>query len=202
MVITDTTVAPEGALERRIQDLLARARAGEIIVQLRDRDLPVRVRLRIGERLVRACRAYGHRLIVNDRVDLAVLLGADGVHLPERGIPPERARALLGNNAWISVAAHDACGAPPPGVSAIVLSPIVAERKGRPPLGVAALSAMASSLKRAVDPPVALYALGGIDAESAAGCLEHGADGVAVIGAALDGRDVRPLLKALDIRRD
>jgi thiamine-phosphate pyrophosphorylase len=73
-------------------------------------------------------------------------------------------------------------------------------RKGRPALGLAALGAArraAAALPKPAD--LRLYALGGVRAENAAECITAGADGVAVIGAALDGTDPRPLLGALGI---
>jgi thiamine-phosphate pyrophosphorylase len=199
VVITDTTVAEESVLLERLERTLTLARPGTVLVQLRDPALAVRTRLALGERLRALCTRHGHWFGVNDRVDLAVLLGADALHLGERSIAPARARALL-PEAFVSHASHAVEGVAVPGSDAAVLSPIVAARKGRPPLGIAAL-AQARLHAQAAPDETALYALGGIDASNAAACLAAGATGVAVIGAALDGRDVAPLIDALGIAR-
>lgn len=200
MVITDTTVAPGELLLERVEAVLALSRPGSVVVQLRDPQLAVRERLRLGERLAGACRRHAQRFIVGDRCDLAVLLEADGVHLGERSVPAADARALVGSGAWITRASHDAGWTPEPDVDAVVLSPIMAERKGRPALGLDGIRLARRALNEAPR-PVHLYALGGVDAGSAARCVEAGADGVAVIGAVLAGRAVEPLLRVLGVER-
>jgi thiamine-phosphate pyrophosphorylase len=87
------------------------------------------------------------------------------------------------------------------GADAVLLSPILAARKGRAALGLTALAEARSALVRRGRGAPRLYALGGVEAGTARACLEAGADGVAVIGAALDGRDARPLLQALGVLR-
>ena len=199
MVMTDLSVAPETLLKERIDAVLRAARAGSVVVQLRDLERPVRERMELGAFLAPLCRRHGQRFIVNDRIDLAVLLGAEGVHLGERSVSPADARSFL-PGAYISHACHEVDGVVSEGSDAAVLSPICAPRKGCPALGVEALS-RARALLDATGPSIGLYALGGIDAATARACVEHGATGVAVIGAALDGRDPLPLLRALDIER-
>ena len=198
IIVTDTTVAPEGVIEPRIERALALARPAMVMVQLRDTALSVRRRLALGERLLAICRRHGQLLVVNDRVDLAVLLGADGVHLGEASIASEDARKLLSPGAWISRACHAPSEVAHTDADAALLSPIAAPRKGRAALGLAALSE--ARARRGSASPL-LYALGGIDAESAARCVARGAAGVAVIGAVLDGRDPEPLVRALGIVR-
>jgi thiamine-phosphate pyrophosphorylase len=199
MVITDLRVAGETLLKERIDAVLRAARTGSVVVQLRDLERPVRERMELGAVLAPLCRRRGQGFIVNDRVDLAVLLGADGIHLGERGVSPADARSFL-PGAYISHACHEVGGIVSKGSDAAVLSPICAPRKGRPALGFGALS-RARALLDAAGPSIGLYALGGVDASTARACVDHGATGVAVIGAALDGRDPVPLLRALDIDR-
>lgn len=194
IVVTDVA-ASAGDPVRLVERVAAPVAPGSLVIQLRDRELPARARLALGRRLVEVARSHAHRFVVNDRLDLAVLLGADGVHLPEAGVAAHEARRLLGPDAWISVAAHDPERAPPASASAVVLAPVLAPRKGREPLGLAALRRARQRLGRTT----ALYALGGVDAASAVACLEAGADGVAVVGAVLGGRDPQPLLAALGI---
>ena len=199
MVISDTGVAASGLIEGRVERVLALARPESVVVQLRDLELETRARMALGERLVALCRRYGQWFVVNDRVDLALLLGADGVHLGERSVSPAEVRAML-PGAFVSHACHDLDGVVRDGSDAAVLSPIGAPRKGRPALGVEVLG-RARALGDAHEPRLAVYALGGVDASNAAACIEKGATGVAVIGAALDGRDPLPLVRALRIER-
>jgi thiamine-phosphate pyrophosphorylase len=199
MVISDSGVARGEVLDERLERVLALARPESVVVQLRDLELGTRERMALGERLVTLCRRHGQRFVVNDRVDLAVLLGADGVHLGERSVAPAEVRAML-PGAFISHACHDLDGVLRPGSDAAVLSPICAPRKGRAAFGVEALR-RARALIDDNGSTAALYALGGIDAASAMACIDGGATGVAVIGAVLDGRDPVPLVKALGIER-
>jgi thiamine-phosphate pyrophosphorylase len=203
IVITDTTVAPEPELEGRVGRVLALAEPRTVMVLLRDKELPARARLSLGERLVALCRRYGQWLVVAERLDLAALLGADGIHLGEGSVATRDARRLLPPSAWVSRACHSVDAAVRADADAVLLSPIVAARKGNAALGVATLAEARARLdgRPAAERPL-LYALGGVAADTAAGCLARGATGVAVIGAVLAaGREPAPLLAALGIGR-
>jgi thiamine-phosphate pyrophosphorylase len=196
IAITDTAVVPVGRLEERLEILCAAAAAASVVIQLRDRELGVRERLGLGRRLCAIARQHGQLLAVNDRLDLALLLGADWVHLGESSVEPADARRLVGPAMMISRACHDPHTAQPRGADAIVLSPVLAARKGNPALGVG----VAAQARRAAQAAL-LYALGGVDAAGAARCLAAGFDGVAAIGAVLGRPDPRPLLEANGIAR-
>jgi thiamine-phosphate pyrophosphorylase len=191
--VTDTRVVPEGALVARLDaaaPLPAWARA-RLAVQLRDPELPARALLGLGERLRARTRALGASLIINDRLDLALLLGADGVHLGRRSVTVADARALLGPRAWVSVACHDLAdilAAADAGASAVTLSPIFASPGKGAPLGVPALTEAHRALAARGPSAPGLVALGGIDATTAETCLDAGADGVAVIRADLSAK--------------
>jgi thiamine-phosphate pyrophosphorylase len=187
--ITDCAVLAEAALFARIDALAAlpatvRAR---FAVQLRDPQLSGRALLDLGARLRSATRALGAALVVNDRLDLALALGADGVHLGRRSVAVADARQLLGNGAWISVACHgigDVVQAALDGADAAVLSPIFPSPGKGAPLGPDALtSARAALSTRGL--AIQLVALGGVDGESFAACFAAGADAVAAIRADL-----------------
>lgn len=194
IAITDTTRVAPDELERRMAALCALAAPGTVLVQLRDRELTARARLALARRLLPRVRGTGQRFQVNDRIDLALAVGADAVHLGEASVTPADARRLVGPETWISRACHDPERAGAEGADAVVLSPVLAPRKGRPALGLEALA-----VARRAGAPL-LYALGGIDAEGACRALEAGADGVAAIGAALEA-DCSPLVQALGIAR-
>lgn len=193
IVITDTTAAPRAEVEGRLERILAFAPARSVLVQLRDPELSFRERMALGEVLAAACDRHRQWFGVNDRADLAVLLGARALHLGERSVDTADARRLM-PRAWVSRACHDPDAVAAADADAVLLSPVVQARKGRGALGMEGLrrarAAIGASGPR-------LYALGGVDATTARACLDAGADGIAVIGAALDTDDPRPLLNAV-----
>jgi thiamine-phosphate pyrophosphorylase len=206
IAISDATQPSFELWLAQLECLLAAARPGSVLVQLRDRQLPIAERRQLGERLRRMTLEQAQGLAVNDRLDLAVLLGADAVHLPEGSVSVEDARALgrgQGLDWYVSSACHEPRRAATSSADALLLSPVAQARKGRAPLGVdgllrarAALSERAPSLGAC-----RLYALGGIAAADARRWVAAGADGVALIGALLaaDAPDV--LVDQLGVRR-
>ena len=190
MQITDSSALPEAELFARIASAgaLAPARRGRFAVQLRDPELSSRALASLGARLRAATSPLGVALVINDRLDLALALGADGVHLGRRSVAVADARALLGPTAWISVACHDVDDvqrAATEGADAMTLSPIFTSPGKGTPLGTTALRAARSALSAFGGRPLALYALGGVDRASAPSCFAAGADGVASIRADL-----------------
>jgi thiamine-phosphate pyrophosphorylase len=161
-------------------DAIARvvSRFGDaLLVQVREKDLdggPLLV-------LVRAALATGARVLVNDRVDVALAAGAHGVHLPERGLSIADARAIAGELV-IGVSCHSIDGVErAAGADLVQLGPIW-ETPGKPtPLGPDALV----EARRATT--AHLVAIGGIDDGRVELCREHGADAVAAIRAVWSG---------------
>ncbi len=200
--ITSSAALPEPLLFARLAALasLPLAARARFAVQLRDPELPSRALLALGERLREATRALGAALVVNDRLDLALALAADGVHLGRRSVAVAEARSLLPAGAWVSVACHtveDVARAAAEGADAAVLSPIFASPGKGPPLGIEALRAARAALGGPGRGPLRV-ALGGVDAGNAAGCLGAGADAVAAIradrgGGALVARGEAPI---------
>ena len=203
IAITDRTVATADDTLARFERLAHAAAPASVILELRDRELSGRERLAFGRALKRIAVAAGQWLGVNDRLDLALLLEAESVHLGEGSVAESDARRLLGAERFLTRACHDPQRSLSPDVDAWVLSPIFAERKGNPPLGLGALGELHTRLRTALDAPArpGLYALGGVDATNASACVAAGATGVAVIGAALRGAEPLPLLRALDVVR-
>lgn len=198
IVITDHQRWSEAHTAQRVVAICEGAAPHSVVVQLRDRDLDAVERLRLGARLRQITMQHQQRFIVSERVDLAVLLRADGVALPEASFSAEDAYSLLRSkgvvNPWISVAWHDTTRLPDGAATVCVLSPIAEARKGRPGLGFDQLTQLRSRL-----PAIqGLFALGGIDANNAVDCLKAGAQGVAVMGAAFDEEPLA-LLRALGI---
>jgi thiamine-phosphate pyrophosphorylase len=200
MLISDCEHWSAQHVIERVSAVCAAAVAGSVVVQLRDRQLPTRERLALGRQLLAAAREHGQQMVVNERLDLALLLGADGVHLPEQAVPPAAARRFLTQRGmarpWLSCAVHQPTQQVSAALDAVVLSPILAPRKGRPALGLGALTDARAVLR----PGQQLFALGGVEASQAVQCVARGADGVAVIGAVFE-QDPRALLAALGIER-
>jgi thiamine-phosphate pyrophosphorylase len=175
----------------RLEPLLALARPASVLVMLRDRQLPARERCAMGVALRRLTSAYAQPLCVNDRLDLALLLDAEAVHLPESGVSVEDARAFGTRHArhwWLSRASHEPADAVATRADALLLSPVARALKGRPALGTAGVERALAHLG-ARSPLLAgcqVYALGGVTAANAPELLAAGAHGVAAIGALLE----------------
>lgn len=164
---------------------------GVDVVQLREKGVDARTRYRTGRRLRELTAGAGADLIVNDRVDLAAALDADGVHLGQSDLPVEVAREQLGEEAIVGCSASTvseaqdavAAGADYLGVGAVygTRSKDVADAKdGIGPERV-------GEIARAVDVPV--VGIGGIDPSNAAPVVEAGASAVAVISAITSADD-------------
>ena len=148
-------------------------------IWFRDRDLPDVERLRLGEAVAAEVRAAGGFLTVGGDLDLALSLGADGMHLPMATLSGARKRA--GRAVLLGVSAHslaDVAAAAEAGADYVTLSPIfpTASKPGYgPSLGPEAIAA-ASKYKLPV------VALGGMDEGTLAACRDAGAAGFAVMG--------------------
>lgn len=153
---------------------------------LREPALSGRDLLALARALRARTRALGVGLWVNDRLDVAALVAADGAHLAGRSVGVDDARRLLGAGATISVACHapdEVLAARTAGADAATLSPIFASPQKGAPLGLDALRSARLALGPA--PGFSLVALGGIDESVVLPCLAAGADGVAAIRADL-----------------
>jgi len=174
---------PDGHLLRIVGVASRVLPRGALVVQLRDksgRDFEPFARA-----LLEVVHPSGARLVVNGDVDLAAAIGADGVHLGGERPELSRARAVLGDAAFISVAAHtgdDVTHAARGGATAVLVSPIFETPGKGPPRGVDALR----EAKERANGALAIVALGGIDARRAAACAAAGATGVAVMRALFD----------------
>ncbi len=133
-------------------------------------------------------RPRGGLCLVNDRIDVARVAGADGVQLGGGSLGVREARSLLGSGAWIGVSVHDAeeCArAEEEGADFLLLSPVFRVRKpsARPPLGIRAFERLAARAE------IPVFALGGVRPEHCRTLLEAGARGVAVLSGIGEAED-------------
>lgn len=183
---------------RSVEEVVAEALAGGArIFQLREKDLPVRDLCRLADSLLARTRAAGALLLINDRVDVALGVGADGVHLTRRSLPPAAVRPLLRPGMLLGVSCHsqeEAGEAVEGGADFVLLGPIFAT-PAKAPYGPPVGPGLIREVRRAV--PCALLGVGGITAANAAEVLAAGADGVAVISAVMAAPDVAAATAAL-----
>ena len=156
-------------------------RCGVRFFQVRDKSLPDGRLYRQLLKIRRLCREAGAGFVVNDRVDLALAAGADGVHLGQDDLPPAAARRLLGAGAVIGLSTHNwdqfRRGLAEP-VDYLALGPIFPTRTKEDAAPVLGLE-LVRKASRSTDLPV--VAIGGISVEKAPGVWQSGARSVAVI---------------------
>jgi thiamine-phosphate pyrophosphorylase len=163
---------------------------GARVVQLREKHLSPREFYGEAEEALKVARARGAKLIINDRADIALALGADGVHLGQDDMPPEAARALLGDGAVIGLSTHgvgQAKAAARLPVDYVAVGPVFAtssKENPDPPVGLEGVRRARAAVGR-----LPLVAIGGITPENAPSVTGAGADAVAVIGALLASGD-------------
>ncbi len=213
MPVGDLTLPPLNAIldvetaAREGWDVIALGEAllagGARFVQIRAKQLSSAQLLRISDRLVTAGRACGAQIIVNDRVDVAKLSGAAGVHLGQDDIAVADARAMLGPNAIIGYSTHtvaqiDAALLEP--VTYIAVGPVFGTRSKATGYDAVGVALVEEAVRRAGAVPV--VAIGGITLETAPQVLQAGATSVAVISDLLAGGDPKARVAAYQRLRD
>jgi thiamine-phosphate pyrophosphorylase len=178
----------------------AAVRGGVTCVQLREKTCSTREFIEEAARLKALLKPNGVPLIINDRLDVALAVGANGVHLGQSDMPLAAARSLVGSTMVIGISAEsveDAVAAQAGGADYLGVSPIFAtptKPDTAAPLGMAGLQA----IRRAVNLP--LVAIGGLNHRNAAQAIRAGADGVAVVSAIVAAED--PEQAARDLTRE
>jgi thiamine-phosphate pyrophosphorylase len=170
-----------------LESLERAARSGLRAFQLREKGMSARDLLSLALRARAILRPLGALLFVNDRVDVALAAGADGVHLPATSLPPDRARALWPRPRLLGVSAHDGAEmarAREGGADFVTLAPVFSTPGKPAPLGLERFGGLA----REAGLPV--LALGGVNLERIPDCLRAGAHGVSAIGLFRDSPDI------------
>lgn len=166
------------------------AEQGVALIQIREKSLTSRAFYKAASAAVEATKGTRSKLIVNDRVDIAMAVGADGVHLGQEDLRPGYARDLLGANVLIGYSTHtidqvrEALEMP---VDYIAFGPIFGtstKEDPDPPTGIEALKKV-----KELAGPVPVVAIGGINKENIAEVKESGVNAAALIGALYAGEN-------------
>ncbi len=194
-LISDRKLVPEGNsfLETIEQVLIGGVRA----LQLREKDLPPDELFACALTLRTLTDSYGASLLINDRIDVAMAVGADGVHLGEHSLPTSAARRILGNKAIIGRSTHrveDIVQAAAEGADFVTFSPIYFTPSKAPygePQGLDALRHACTTS------PLPVLALGGIRQDRIREVRSAGAAGIALISALLKSADPASAARSL-----
>jgi thiamine-phosphate pyrophosphorylase len=167
----------------------AALRGGARAFQLREKDLAPRALLPLAQEIRQLTQAYGARLLINDRIDVALAVNADGVHLATTSLPVHVARQLLGSDRLLGVSTHnlvEARAAAEGGADFVVFGPVFFTPSKVPygqPVGLDALRAVCA------DAALPILAIGGIKKANLDQVVAAGADGIAVISAVIAADD-------------
>jgi thiamine-phosphate pyrophosphorylase len=187
LLVTDRSLVRGRSFQSALQESVD---AGVPAIQLRERDLPTRQLLSLARQIHAMARDRAVPLIINDRVDMAVALDLDGVHLRASSLPVSAARRVVGKHRLIGVSTHsveDVRQAGHDGADYVILGPIFetpSKREFGEPLGLAVL---ADACRHSSVP---VFAIGGITRERIESARDAGASGVAMIGGILGREDV------------
>jgi thiamine-phosphate pyrophosphorylase len=178
--------------EAKLADIISQAIDGGVeTVQLREKDLSSVELYVLASEIREITMEKGANLIINDRVDIALAVDADGVHLGWKSLGIGLVRKMIGHDKLIGFSAHnlqEAKKAEDSGADYVTISPIfdtVYKDYFVEPLGTEKIG----KIKEEIDIPV--IALGGINENNVNGVLENGAYGIAVISAILQSEDPR-----------
>lgn len=184
--------------------LCAALKAGLRAIQLREKDLDVRTLATLAEDLLAPVRDAGARLLINDRIDVALTSHADGVHLRSDSLPVSVTRQMVGGEGLIGVSTHsieEVVRAEGEGADFVVLGPVYETPSKRiygAPLGLGPLERAAARSR------IPVFAIGGITTSRVREVRRAGAFGVAVVSAILEADDVtgatRDLLRETTMR--
>lgn len=158
-------------------------------IQLREKDLGGKELFELADKISVLCQGYNAQLFINDRIDVALAVGAAGVQLGKTSLPIATARALLGADKLIGFSSHgvdEAIAAQRNGANFLLFGPVYFTPSKAPfgaPQGVAALK----ELVEKVTLPV--YAIGGINAANLAATMNTGVRGVALISAIMSAEN-------------
>jgi thiamine-phosphate pyrophosphorylase len=179
-LVTDRALCRHRTVEEVV---LMALRGGVACIQLREKDASTRDFVEEAQRIKAIMAPFRALLIINDRIDVALAVGADGVHIGQRDMPCDIARRLMGPRAliglsvetWEDVQRAGALDVDYLGVSPVFETPTKTDTKGY--WGLEGLSRIRAATRRP------LVAIGGLNASNAAEVIRAGADSIAVVSA-------------------
>lgn len=172
--------------EDEFLDAVASALEGGVeIVQLREKNMPASKIIELGRKIKQLCVQYGALFIVNDRVDIAMILEADGVHLGQDDLGIKSARKLVGESMLIGKSTHapaQALKAVEEGADYIGAGPVFATptKQGRKAVGLDYIKWASQNVE------IPTFAIGGIDGGNVADVLKAGAKRIAIVRAIMN----------------
>ncbi len=190
-VVTDAR-RREGDLELFLDRVLS---AGADVVQLREKDAEAGDLLRWGKSFKAAAERHGALFIVNDRPDVALAVGADGVHVGRGDLPPGWARTVLGADPFIGLSCHSAedHAAAPAEADYLTAGPVWATptKPGRPGTGLGLVRSAATNVAKP------WFAIGGIGPSNVRKIVDAGAKRIVVVRSVTQADDPAAAVKAL-----
>lgn len=193
-LITDRSFLNGRSLAECVEDAI---KGGATLVQVREKNISTRDFYNIAREVQEVTTKYNVPLLINDRIDIALAINADGVHLGQSDMPIELARKILGDDKIIGISAGN------------VKEAIEAEKAGADYVGLGAV--FFTGTKKDIDEPIGLaglreitekitipsVAIGGINKENAKSVLATGVNGISVISAILKNDDIQGASKTL-----
>lgn len=167
------------------------------MIQLREKDMPIKEYFELARQIKIICEKYSALFIINSRIDIALAVEADGIHLGWQSLPIHIARHLLGKEIIIGISAHsknEAVSAQEKGADYITLGPVfpTASKKGLiEPLGCNIFTEIIKNIQLPV------FAIGGIKENNANEIIKAGANGIAVISAILQSKNIGETIKTM-----
>jgi len=181
-LVTDRTVVGNRSLIVAVEEAL---KGGVTVVQYREKHASTRVMLEEALALSRLCRSYNVPFLVNDRIDIALAVDADGVHLGQDDMPPAIARRILGSEKIIGLTVHneeELVEAESQKVDYLSFAPVFAtstKPDHKTPLGIEGVAQLASKVS------LPCVAIGGIKEHHVEMLAQTGIDGICVVSAIL-----------------
>ncbi|KGM94548.1 thiamine-phosphate synthase [Clostridium novyi A str. 4552] len=193
-LITDRSFLNGRSLAECVEDAI---KSGVTLVQVREKNISTRDFYNIAKEVQEVTTKYNVPLLINDRIDIALAINADGVHLGQSDMPIELARKILGKDKIIGISAGN------------VEEAIEAEKAGADYVGLGAV--FFTGTKKDIDEPIGLaglkeitdnitipsVAIGGINKENAKSVLETGVNGISVISAILKNDNIKKAAQTL-----
>jgi len=200
-LITDRKLIPNPQF---LIPAVARALKGGVkAVQLREKDLNTRELLKLAYKMRTLTDKYKAKLFINDRFDIALAVGADGVHLTQNSIPAHAVRNTVKKKLLIGVSTHslkEAKEAEKGGADFITLGPLYttpSKRKYGKPVGLDTLRTVSGRIK------IPIFAIGGIKGDKINDVMEQGAYGAAMISEIFGADNIqRKTMELMEILRN